>query len=52
MSHKVERLFVIFNNHFRGQGVVNALQLMQEFSGRLSEAPESLKEAYPQEMSV
>ncbi|UCH83443.1 MAG: DUF72 domain-containing protein [Candidatus Latescibacterota bacterium] len=44
----VERLFVVLNNHFRGQAVANALQLRAMLSGVKSDAPPELLDAYPQ----
>jgi uncharacterized protein YecE (DUF72 family) len=39
--------FAVMNNHFRGQAVANALELQQMLTGEIREAPESLREAYP-----
>ncbi|MBI2932127.1 MAG: DUF72 domain-containing protein [Planctomycetes bacterium] len=43
---KADRVFVILNNHFRGKGVVNALQL-KRLLGQEILVPEPLREAYP-----
>lgn len=40
--------YAILNNHFRGQAVANALQLQRLLTGEIREAPESLREAYPE----
>jgi hypothetical protein len=40
--------FAVMNNHFRGQAVANALELQQMLTGETREAPESLREAYPE----
>ncbi|MDQ5873554.1 MAG: DUF72 domain-containing protein, partial [Acidobacteriota bacterium] len=40
--------FAVMNNHFRGQAVANALQLQQLLTGEIREAPESLRETYPE----
>jgi uncharacterized protein YecE (DUF72 family) len=40
--------FAVMNNHFRGQAVANALQLQQLLTGGVREAPESLRDAYPE----
>lgn len=40
--------FAILNNHFRGQAVANALELQHLLTGEIREAPESLREAYPE----
>lgn len=39
--------FVITNNHYRGKGVVNALQLGQLLTGAKVQAPELLVDEYP-----
>lgn len=39
--------FVITNNHYRGKGIVNALQLIHLLEGRRVKAPELLAERYP-----
>lgn len=43
---KAERVFVVTNNHFRGQAVVNALQLMLEMTGVKPAAPATLAKHY------
>jgi uncharacterized protein YecE (DUF72 family) len=48
MSRKAEKIFVVSNNHPRGQAAVNALELRSLFSGEKVRAPGSLVEAYPQ----
>jgi len=40
--------FVITNNHYRGKGIVNALQLIHLLEGRRVKAPELLVEQYPE----
>jgi len=39
--------YIIFNNHFRGQAIVNALQTMFLMDGNQVETPVNLIEAYP-----
>jgi uncharacterized protein YecE (DUF72 family) len=39
--------YVITNNHFRGKGVVNALEIKSEIEGHKVSGPASLLEAYP-----
>jgi uncharacterized protein YecE (DUF72 family) len=39
--------YVVLNNHFRGQAVVNALQLRAMLSGQPAPAPRHLLDAYP-----
>jgi uncharacterized protein YecE (DUF72 family) len=43
----VERLFVVLNNHFRGQAVANALQLRSMLTGHKQDAPRELLDTYP-----
>lgn len=40
--------YVVTNNHFRGQAVVNALEIKSTIEGRPVEAPAPLLEVYPQ----
>jgi len=47
MAKEVQKLFVMNNNHYRGQAVVNALQLKSALSGRKVRVPELLAEQYP-----
>jgi uncharacterized protein YecE (DUF72 family) len=44
---KTEYTFVIFNNHPRGQAVVNALQLQFDLTGIKVNVPEKFLHAYP-----
>jgi uncharacterized protein YecE (DUF72 family) len=43
-----QRVFAIFNNHFRGQAAANALQLKFLFARKKLTVPEGLLKAYPQ----
>ena len=45
---QISPVIVIFNNHFRGQAVVNAIQLEHLLTGRRSPVPSSLLACYPQ----
>ena len=47
MAQKVEKTFVVANNHPRGQAAVNALQLKSMLSGQKVKAPDLLVKAYP-----
>lgn len=47
MESDVERIFVMNNNHYRGQALVNALQIKASLSGRKVAAPPSLVSQYP-----
>jgi uncharacterized protein YecE (DUF72 family) len=48
MARKADELFIIQNNHFRGQALVNALQMKRLLSDKPPPAPEELVLAYPQ----
>ncbi|MGH9369794.1 MAG: DUF72 domain-containing protein [Thermoanaerobaculia bacterium] len=41
-------VYVILNNHFRGQAVTNALMLQKALTGDSRNVPETLLESYPQ----
>lgn len=47
VSDTASETFVVTNNHFRGQAVVNALQIKARLEGRRVAAPSSLVERYP-----
>jgi uncharacterized protein YecE (DUF72 family) len=47
VSGTAAETYVITNNHFRGQAVVNALQIRSRIEGRKVQAPTSLVERYP-----
>jgi uncharacterized protein YecE (DUF72 family) len=47
MLGKTRKLFIITNNHFQGQALVNALQLRSLIDGRRIEVPPTLAESYP-----
>ncbi|HEU4929218.1 MAG TPA: DUF72 domain-containing protein, partial [Candidatus Krumholzibacteria bacterium] len=42
-----ERVFVVLNNHFRGQAPANALELQSMLLGRALPAPPALRRAFP-----
>jgi uncharacterized protein YecE (DUF72 family) len=46
-STRAKSVFVILNNHFRGQAAANALELQHELTGATPAAPETLRRAYP-----
>jgi len=48
MAAETRALYVIQNNHFRGQALVNALQLKRLLQGETPRAPEELVATYPQ----
>jgi uncharacterized protein YecE (DUF72 family) len=48
MGQSAEEMYVIQNNHFRGQALVNALQLKHLVQGERPPAPEELVAAYPE----
>lgn len=47
VAEKAKKTFIIFNNHFRGQAVVNSLQLIAKLRGEKLVAPGTLLSAYP-----
>ncbi|MFO7914257.1 MAG: DUF72 domain-containing protein [Candidatus Krumholzibacteriales bacterium] len=47
LSGKADRLFIITNNHFRGQALVNAFQLKSIMEERKLDTPQPLKREYP-----
>jgi uncharacterized protein YecE (DUF72 family) len=48
MGAQAHTLYVIANNHFRGQAFANALQLKHLIQGIEPDAPEDLVEAFPE----
>jgi uncharacterized protein YecE (DUF72 family) len=48
LAERAEELYVIQNNHFRGQALVNALQMKRLLQGGAPRAPEELVRAYPE----
>lgn len=48
MISESPRSFIIFNNHFRGQGIANALQMMYLLSDSKVKVPAPLLEVFPQ----
>jgi uncharacterized protein YecE (DUF72 family) len=46
------RVFAVLNNHFRGQAVVNALELRTMLTGDKTRAPRSLLSRYPRAMTL
>jgi uncharacterized protein YecE (DUF72 family) len=58
-QHRIERIasqtrttYVVTNNHFRGQAVVNALQIVSLVSGEPVKVPETLLQHYPELQTV
>ena len=47
IQQHVHSVYVIFNNHFQGQAVVNALQLANMLTGQMFTLPSSLCQRYP-----
>ncbi len=48
LKKKSENVFVITNNHYRGQAVINALQIKNRLTGEKFNVPASLKKYYPE----
>jgi uncharacterized protein YecE (DUF72 family) len=47
----VEDVYVVTNNHFRGQAAANAIMLAGMFRGKKQRAPETLVDAYSEALS-
>jgi uncharacterized protein YecE (DUF72 family) len=47
MAAKAENVYVFANNHYRGQGVANALELRALLEGAVLHVPDELLRAYP-----
>jgi uncharacterized protein YecE (DUF72 family) len=47
LEHEAPDVYVVTNNHFRGQAVVNAIQLTLELTERRPAVPDGLKEHFP-----
>ncbi len=47
LAAEAAEVFVIQNNHFRGQALANSLQLKQLFEGQRPKSPQGLLETYP-----
>jgi len=47
----VEDVYVVTNNHYRGQAVANAIMLAAMSRGRLQKAPEPVMEAFPEALA-
>ena len=48
LANRTEELFVVQNNHFRGQALVNGLQMKHLVHGGSHAAPSDLVRSYPQ----
>jgi uncharacterized protein YecE (DUF72 family) len=48
IAGRARTTYVVNNNHFRGQGVVNALQMISLVSGETVQTPETLLQHYPE----
>ena len=47
VADKAERTVIIFNNHFRGQAVVNGFQMIAKLYQTNPKVPSSLLKTYP-----
>ncbi|HEX6575748.1 MAG TPA: DUF72 domain-containing protein [Gemmatimonadaceae bacterium] len=52
VAAQAEETFVVTNNHYKGKAAANALMLKSMVSGKKSEAPETLRETYPEELET
>ena len=48
MKQSAEETYVITNNHFRGQALVNAIEILEELDANPPEVPPQLAASYPQ----
>lgn len=46
-AEKAKKTFIIFNNHFRGQAVVNSFQMKEKLTGLKQNLPDSLVSSFP-----
>jgi uncharacterized protein YecE (DUF72 family) len=51
VANNAQETYVITNNHFRGKGIVNALEIKSELGGRKVPGPATLLEEYPEAKS-
>ena len=47
LGKKSDKVFVITNNHYRGQAMANALQIKNKITGEKLDVPEPLLAQYP-----
>jgi uncharacterized protein YecE (DUF72 family) len=47
VAHHAQETYVVTNNHFRGKGIVNALEIKSALAGRKVPGPATLAEEYP-----
>ena len=47
LAAQADETYLIFNNHPRGQGVANALEMSERLTGRRPALPDCLKQAFP-----
>ncbi len=48
VQQSTEETYAITNNHFRGQALVNAMEILEELDGAPPAVPPALKAAYPE----
>ncbi len=47
LEERASEVYAVYNNHYRGQAAVNALQLRDRIQGKSIRVPEPLAKAYP-----
>jgi uncharacterized protein YecE (DUF72 family) len=47
MAQDAQSFFVVFNNHFKGQAIVNSFQLIAKLTGQKIQIPQHLLHEYP-----
>jgi uncharacterized protein YecE (DUF72 family) len=52
LGRNTEKVFVITNNHYRGQALANALQIKNKITGQLLNIPRAMLQKYPVLMDI
>jgi uncharacterized protein YecE (DUF72 family) len=52
LGRNTEKVFVITNNHYRGQALANALQIKNKITGELLNIPRTMLQKYPVLMDI
>jgi uncharacterized protein YecE (DUF72 family) len=52
LGRNTEKVFVITNNHYRGQALANALQIKNKITGQLLNIPRTMIQKYPVLMEI
>jgi uncharacterized protein YecE (DUF72 family) len=52
LGRNTDKVFVITNNHYRGQALANALQIKNKITGQLLQIPRTMLQKYPVLMEI